>query len=762
VEADGTAPARWSGRLGAALGRPRGLVEQIRWLFALSVVLSMVSVLPKPLLTMQAGLYPLAGTAAVVAAAGWVRRYRTRRDSFGSDLVEVAALMALVVAFPVAVTVYVFAFAAIWFRALYGTAARSARYCALVSAGLLAAVPTWAHLHQEDPAAGAISMAVPLPALWLTMLVARALARSLFAREQSRCRDAALVEVGHRLIGLTEIDAIHTEAARCLSALCAATPGLRAIVVRLEPAGLRVLDRFGWPGPPPALLPAALLPATPPAGGVHPIPAADLGGRLGFDTGWLAIALPDRTGGWVVLGAPTGVPPDATVAVRSLTNQVALAMRASEAHHELAAQALVDPLTGLANRSAFTAALDRRRLDPERPFALLFLDLDDFKAVNDGMGHAAGDELLRHLGARLRGALRPGDICARLGGDEFAVLLADSGDTAHAVARRLVDLVAAPVTVKGHSVRVAASVGLAFGGPGITPQDLVQRADTAMYAAKARGRNRVEVFQPGLLAGPGPAPFEAELAMAVGAGQLVVHYQPIVSVAGGHCVAVEALVRWQHPSRGLLGPAEFVPTAERTGDIIAIGAHVLRRACADAAGWAGPVGPLALHVNVSGVQLTGGGFADVVRDCLKAAARPAGQRLVLEITESTVLDSPAIGPALDELIELGALVAVDDFGTGYSALTTLSSLPLDVVKIDRSASEPVVEAIVQVAARLGLRVVAEGVERAEQLQFLCRVGVDAAQGYLHLRPVPAAEFAEWLATAPTPVENDVVVIESPC
>jgi diguanylate cyclase (GGDEF)-like protein len=744
---------RWPARVCAALGRPSGLVEQTRWLFAVSVVLSLVSVLPKPLLTMEPGAIAPAVAASVVAATGWVHRYRTRRDPFAADLVETAALMALVVAFPVAVTVYVFAFAAVWFRALYGSPARAVRYCAVVSVGVLAAVPLWAQAHHGDPVAQAISMAVPLPALWLTMLVARALARSLFAREQSRRRDAALVELGHRLIGRTEPAAIHTEARRCLSALCAATPGLRALIVCRERTGLPVVHHVGWPDRAPAALPATLLPAGPAAGSVHPLPARDLAGLLGFDAGWLAVALPEDAAGWVVLGAPGGVPADATVAVRSLINQVTLALRTSEAHHELATQASVDALTGLANRSAFTAALDRRRLDPDGHLALLFLDLDDFKTVNDRMGHAAGDELLRHVAARIRGGLRPRDVCARLGGDEFAVLLPDSGDTAHAVAQRLVELVAAPISISGRAVRVGASVGLAFGSAELAAGELVQRADIAMYAAKARGKNRVETYDPGLLGGPGPAPFEAELARAAPAGELVVHYQPIVSVADGRCVAVEALVRWQHPSRGLLGPAEFVPTAERTGDIVAIGAHVLRRACAEAAGWVGPGGPLALHVNVSAVQLTDAGFREVVRECL-AGVGPGAERLVLEITESAVLDSPAVGPALDELIELGALIAIDDFGTGYSALTTLRTLPLDMVKIDRSflagfpdrqADGAVVEAIVQVAARLGLRIVVEGVERADQQQFLRRVGADAAQGYLHMRPAPAAEFAVWLA-----------------
>jgi EAL domain-containing protein (putative c-di-GMP-specific phosphodiesterase class I) len=241
-----------------------------------------------------------------------------------------------------------------------------------------------------------------------------------------------------------------------------------------------------------------------------------------------------------------------------------------------------------------------------------------------------------------------------------------------------------------------------------------------------------------------------------------VHYQPIVSVAEGNCTAVEALVRWQHPSRGMLAPAEFIPIAERTGAIVGIGAHVLRQACAEAGAWVGPAGPLALHVNVSAAQLTEPGFRDVVRECM-AEFGLATDQLVLEITETMVLDSPVIERALDDLIELGATIAIDDFGTGYSALSTLRTLPLDIVKIDRSflagcpsraADEAVVEAIVEVAGRLGLKIVAEGVERLDQQQFLLRVGADSAQGYLHLPPTSAAEFAEWLAGQQT----DAVVL----
>jgi len=525
------------------------------------------------------------------------------------------------------------------------------------------------------------------------------------------------------------------------------------MLMRGEPGGLLVLARSGPCGEQVELLPRSVLPVALGPGEVAPCADdAALARLVGFTGEWLFMVVaggPDR---WFAMGSAGAVPHEAVVAVQSVANQIALALRTSEAHRELTAQALVDPLTGLANRTAFTAALQSQRTAPDRRFALLFLDLDDFKVVNDGLGHAAGDELLRHVAARLGRAVRPQDLCARLGGDEFAVLLPEAEDTAFAVAQQLVRLVAAPVSVGGRLVHVGVSIGLAFATAGVSPDELLRHADAAMYAAKASGKNRVRVFDAGLLGREDCAVFEAELAGAAEAGQLEVHYQPIVSVARNHPVAVEALVRWRHPTRGLLAPGAFVSAAERSGAILGIGAHVLRRACADAAGWSGPAGPLALHVNVSAAQLTEVPFLDAVRECIEDFALAPG-RLVLEVTESTVLDSPAMERALDRLIELGAAIAIDDFGTGYSALSTLRTLPLDVVKIDRSflagcpgraADEAVVEAIIEVAGRLGLTVVAEGVERAEQQGFLREVGAHSAQGYLHLRPAPAAEFAAWL------------------
>jgi diguanylate cyclase (GGDEF)-like protein len=736
------------------LRRPEGLVAQTRWLFTLLVLASVLLLLP--------GLFASPGLLNVLIAAGaytgllamWIYRYQSGRAPVLLGVLEAALVLATSVAGPDPASIFPYVFASLWLRALYGTTRGALLHTGFLAVAVLLALWLWTTLPGRPdmaPAASIASILNTVPVMFLTVGVARHLARSLFAREQSQQRDAALLQLSSRLIGVTEQEKIYLLADECAAAICAATPGLQLLVVMLTDDGPVVVHQAG--GRPPVLrVPTSVLPADP-GGGVQPLPdSRPLAEATGLDGTWLGLPLGGDVG-CVLLGAAGRVPPEAAVAVGSMTNEVALALRNSDAHHDLATQASEDPLTGLANRAAFTAALEAALAVADRHVAVLFLDLDDFKIVNDGMGHSAGDELLRTVAARLRAGVRPDDLCARLGGDEFAVLLRDDADDAVLVGQRLVELIAAPVTLRGRLAQVGASVGLAFAGAGdVRVEQLVQRADIAMYAAKAKGKNRVQVFDPSLLQDDGRAEFESELAASAAADQLVVHYQPIVSVQDGRCVSVEALVRWQHPTRGLLHPAEFIPTAERTGAIVDIGELVLRRACSDAAAWSGPSGRLAVHVNVSAAQLTDPGFVDVVRSCVADFAMEPS-RLVLEITEGMVLDSAAVRAALEAIAALGVAIAIDDFGTGYSALSALRTLPLSIVKIDKSflptgpsciADEAIVEAIVRLAGRLGLQIVAEGVERVDQQQFLREVGADSAQGYLHLRPSPAPDFARWL------------------
>ncbi len=726
--------------------RSEGLVQQTRRLFLLLVLVSLTLTILHPLSEPGTHRVPVLAAGYVALAAIWVVRLATGKAPLVLDIAEAAIAGGLAPAYVDPAMVYTFVFPALWFRGLFGSTGRVLLHCALLATGLTTAFALTVRL----PLVGALLATVP--AMVLTVVVSRYLVLSLFAREQAQQRDAALVRLGRGLIGAWDVTALHQLARACAVAITDATPGLRMILVEDgdDETELAVLERHGAFERQPATLPRAALPTDLTA--QTPRPARDgaaISAAVGVPAQWLA--LPVLPGSTLLVGAPSRVPPEAMVAVQSLVNQCALALQTCAAHDDLATQASTDPLTGLANRAAFGTALHDALTDAGRPIALLLLDLDDFKVVNDSLGHAAGDELLRHVARRLRAAVRGHDLCARLGGDEFAVLLTEPEHDALTVGQRLVDLIATPVSLHGRLAHVGASVGIAFPAARATTDDLMQQADTAMYAAKAKGKDRVQVFDPSLLREDTAAAFEAELADAA-TSQLVVHYQPILSVPDNRCVAVEALARWQHPTRGLLLPAEFIPTAERTGAILAIGAAMLRQACRDVSSWRERHGRLDVHVNVSAAQLTDPGFVDTVVACIRDHDMQPRQ-LILEVTETMVIDSPVVRDTLRALTVIGAAIAIDDFGTGYSALSTLRTLPLDIVKIDKTfldagasalADRAVVEAIVQVARRLGLRVIAEGVERRDQQTFLTEAGVGAAQGYFHLRPVPAEDLLAWL------------------
>ena len=413
-------------------------------------------------------------------------------------------------------------------------------------------------------------------------------------------------------------------------------------------------------------------------------------------------------------------------------------------------EARTDPLTGLANRRRLREAADRL-LRRGGPASLLFLDLDGFKAVNDSRGHAFGDALLVEVAARLRACVRDGDLVVRLGGDEFAVLV--PGDPVHAedVARRVRIDMAVPVQLTGRAVRVTASIGVArtSGTAGRrSGADLLRDADVAMYQAKAAGRNRVVVCDEGMAeAVLDRAALAEDLLAALAAGdQLAVHHQPVVTLPAGVTAGYEALVRWQHPVRGPVPPLDFVPLAEETGAVLALGRWVLRQATRDAAaGLGGEVGPSKVAVNVSSRQLADDGFVDDVCEALRDSGLPA-DRLVLEVTETSLVeDLDSVCERLQELRALGVRIAIDDFGTGWSSLSYLRRLPVDIVKVDRSfitdlgrtpAATALVATIVELARGLSLDVVAEGVERTDQRDELARLGCAFAQGWLFGRPVP--------------------------
>ena len=417
-------------------------------------------------------------------------------------------------------------------------------------------------------------------------------------------------------------------------------------------------------------------------------------------------------------------------------------------------QAFHDSLTGLANRALFTDRVEhglRRRIREDHGLAVVFLDVDDFKIVNDSLGHAAGDQLLVAVAGRLAGCVRPADTTARLGGDEFAVLLeeVDCRQATLAAVQRLIDSLADPFPLEGKSVDITASAGIAFAGAGATrSEELLRNADIAMYMAKTRGKGVYEVFEPQMHeAALRRLDLKADLQRAIDHQEFVLHYQPIVRLDTGRIAGFESLVRWMHPVRGLVGPGEFIPLAEETHLIVPLGRWVLEEACRQARTWQSLYGT-SMSVNLSRRQLDQPDLVEQVEGVLERTAMvPAA--LTLEITESIVMhDASSTAAVLRQLRGLGVRVAIDDFGTGYSSLATLRQLPIDVLKIDKafvdgvagSAEDAVVVgAVVELARGLGLMTVAEGIEEPSQVEALRRFGCDLGQGYLYARPMPAGD-----------------------
>ena len=425
-------------------------------------------------------------------------------------------------------------------------------------------------------------------------------------------------------------------------------------------------------------------------------------------------------------------------------------------------QARHDPLTRLPNRARLHELIDAELQRPDRPaVTVLFLDVDGFKDVNDTLGHEAGDELLRQLAARLSKVVRGEDAVGRLGGDEFVVLGREcDADGAELLARRCQGAFEQPFQLGGRSIRLGVSIGIAGVGAGerscTRSTELVRDADQAMYSAKAAGRNRIRVFTTDLrLAAQRKVLVAGELREAIDAGQLVLHYQPVLNLLSGQIEGAEALVRWQHPERGLLGPAEFLEVAEEYELLDPLTRWMLREATRQAADWERRGLPMLVGVNVSASTLATGRLVDDVAAALAAWELPS-ERLVVELTETSVAEDPERAAAQFATLRIsGVEVSIDDFGSGFSSLGQLVNIPAGILKIDRSLvtgvdgrrsqSAAAIAAVVALGRACGMRILAEGVETAEQLTLAGNLGCTYAQGFHIARPMPGGQIAPWVA-----------------
>jgi diguanylate cyclase (GGDEF)-like protein len=439
-----------------------------------------------------------------------------------------------------------------------------------------------------------------------------------------------------------------------------------------------------------------------------------------------------------------------------LGRAIAYAVERNRSEVRLAHQALHDPLTTLPNRALFldrlAVALDRSQRTGSC-LAVFFLDIDNFKTVNDSLGHAAGDRLLEGMADRLRTMLRPMDTVARFGGDEFTFLFEDLASEREAllIAERISNTVGFPIRLEDGEAAITVSIGIAMaGGPGVAADTVIREADAAMYRAKANGRSRYELFDDNLRQrGMERIEMESALRRALERSELRVHYQPKMSLNGtSRLEGFEALVRWDHPERGLIAPGEFMPLAEQTGLVMPIGEYVLEQALGELARWRETKPDVTLSVNLSARQLGDAGLAPAVARALDASGNDPGA-MCLEISEGSLIgDLELSRQVLHRLKATGITLAIDDYGTGHTSLSSLKRLPVDAIKIHESFVDelgsdpdqaPIVNAIVELAHALGFGTVAEGVETAVQLEQLRRLGCDGAQGFLFGRPAPAAE-----------------------
>jgi diguanylate cyclase (GGDEF)-like protein len=484
------------------------MVEATRWLFGVLALVSLLLALPGALLAATVPLKVYGLVALLVLGLSVVVGFLLRRATFAGDLIDAAALFCLALAGPDAAVGFCFIFGSLWFRGLYGSGRRAVLRCAMYAVVVVGSIQVWPHVPgQIGPGQNPMTLFTVIPTMFLTLVVGRHLAGVLHAHEQTSLRDAVLATFSPQLLTASDATEIRTIAWRAMEGLCDVTPGLRVLKVTREGVTLHVDKATEGFVALPETIPVSLDPPTwnEPDGHAPLARLAELDAAAGEHCTWTFIprpAVPDELGEeWTVVGFPGRTHTGALRSLAQLSNNVVLALRSSKVHRELTVLATVDTLTGLLNRRSFHSALSAAVATPRaQPTSVLFIDLDDFKYVNDSFGHAAGDVLLREISARLAHATRPDDLVARLGGDEFAVILTStSSDQASAVGRRVVRALEAPVELLTGTVHVGASVGVATASGEGSADQLVHRADVAMYAAKAHGKGRVQTFEDGLL-----------------------------------------------------------------------------------------------------------------------------------------------------------------------------------------------------------------------------------------------------------------------
>jgi diguanylate cyclase (GGDEF)-like protein len=786
-----TAPGRWFGRqfarLRRQLGPDLGLVKRVAWMaWAFNLLLFATLILLTLLVSSVSWQFRVAIAAALVGAMLWEgAALRAGRFPLWADVLETAAVVLLawgIPDYPPKLIVAAFALPGLGYRCLYGglwqAAARTAATLAAIFAGRLI-------FASADDLYAEVRAVLPLvlPAAFVAMLC-QGLTRTLRHEEALLHRQRVRARLNRDLIAARRPAEVYEAILDAVLDLFGGQPGVRAIV----------WDESSGPGPVAARGDRAeeALAARPKGAGVLPTwireaivagepvyqdPTDFVGVRqtFGFDPlpgVTLVVPLQRRQElRTLSVGSERPIPPVAQREIASYAKVVEIAFesltlneRLRESQEALRQRSYYDPLTRLANRDLLRLRLDWAFARPNRDFALLLVDLDQFKTINDSLGHVAGDEALVAVAGRLAGCARPGDTVARLGGDEFAIFMDRLEEPAEAerVARCVLEVLDAPLTGvfnRGSDVYLRGSVGLALSGPAArTPSDLMRNADVAMYAAKTAGGAVYRVFEPAMRASIlDRLELEADLNHAIERGELVLHYQPIVNLKSWEVVVVEALVRWNHPQRGMVPPSRFIPVAEESGVIEAIGAWALEESCRQLREWSAipELSKVRMGVNLSPRQLAQPDFARRVSTII-AEAGIDPSRIGLELTEGALVEhTEASLSKLRTLNALGARLAIDDFGTGFSSLSYLRRFPFDVLKIDRAFVHRVdvdedaaalASAIISMARALGLECVAEGVERPGEARWLRDAGCGYGQGFLFTPALPPEQLASLLSS----------------